>query len=139
MKKLFWAITLVIFFLLLGLRFRDMAVICLVFTPFNRVCSLVFLIGLIVSISLPLGALTGYFFNPSRKITAVCTAFGAGALIAALSLEIIAPTIFEITGKIPSPTQMSHEKTQHLYAFSIVDRLFEWRFFVFCFRQFSEY
>ena len=119
MKKLFWAITLVIFFLVVGASVsRHGGNFASFLHPSIEYALWSFLIGLIVSISLPLGALTGYFFNPSRKITAVCTAFGAGALIAALSLEIIAPTIFEITGKIPSPTQMSHEKKHSIYTLS---------------------
>ena len=69
-----------------------------------------FLIGALVTISLPLGAIAGLVFKPNAKITAIFTAFGAGALLAALSVELIAPTVEEIIGHSNSPTGMAHDK-----------------------------
>ena len=69
-----------------------------------------FVIGALVTISLPLGALTGLAFKPNPKTTASFTAFGGGALLAALSVELIAPTVEEIVGHISSPTQMAQDK-----------------------------
>lgn len=69
-----------------------------------------FIIGALVTISLPLGAMAGLAFKPGPKLTAMFTAFGAGALLAALSVELIAPTVEEIVGHINSPTGMEHGK-----------------------------
>ena len=69
-----------------------------------------FLIGALVTISLPLGALTGLAFKPNAKTTASLTAFGGGALLAALSVELIAPTVEEIIGHMSSPTHMAQDK-----------------------------
>ena len=49
-------------------------------------------------------------FKPNAKTTAIFTAFGAGALLAALSVELIAPTVEEIIGHATSPTGMGHDK-----------------------------
>jgi zinc transporter, ZIP family len=69
-----------------------------------------FIIGALVTISLPMGAIAGLTFKPGPKMTAIFTAFGAGALLAALSVELIAPTVEEIVGHINSPTGMEHGK-----------------------------
>lgn len=74
-----------------------------------------FVIGALVTISLPLGAMAGLAFKPGPKVTAVFTAFGAGALLAALSVELIAPTVEEIVGHINSPTGMEHGKKHAFY------------------------
>lgn len=68
-----------------------------------------FVIGALVTISLPLGAMAGLAFKPGPKITAAFTAFGGGALLAALSVELIAPTVEEIVGQASSPTGMAHD------------------------------
>ena len=74
-----------------------------------------FIIGALVTISLPLGAMSGLAFKPGPKMTAIFTAFGGGALLAALSVELIAPTVEEIVGHINSPTGMEHGKTHAFY------------------------
>ena len=68
-----------------------------------------FIIGALVTISLPMGAIAGLAFKPGPKLTAMMTAFGAGALLAALSVELIAPTVAEIVGQGPSPAHMAHD------------------------------
>lgn len=45
--------------------------------------------GVLTAISLPIGALLGLWCKPSSKIVAGIMAFGAGALIAALTLELV--------------------------------------------------
>jgi len=47
------------------------------------------------AISLVLGSLLGIIWEPRPRLTAAFTAFGAGALLAALSVELIAPTVIE--------------------------------------------
>lgn len=47
-----------------------------------------FLWGVISAISLPLGALLGLLTKPSRKVTSALMAFGAGALLFALTIEL---------------------------------------------------
>ena len=48
-------------------------------------------IGAISAVSLPLGSVVGLVFRPRAALTATLAAFGAGALIAALSVELVAP------------------------------------------------
>lgn len=50
------------------------------------------LLGGLSAISLPLGSLLGLSWQPSQRIIGGMTAFGGGALIAALAVELVAPT-----------------------------------------------
>jgi zinc transporter ZupT len=43
--------------------------------------------GLVSASSIPLGALTSRFWQPSDRVIGALTAFGAGALLAATMLE----------------------------------------------------
>lgn len=52
-----------------------------------------FWIGIIAAISLPLGALTSRFWVPDERSIAALMAFGAGALLAALSIDLVAPAL----------------------------------------------
>lgn len=45
--------------------------------------------GLLSAVSLPLGAVIGLWLNPSKKWTSSLMSFGAGALLAALTLELV--------------------------------------------------
>jgi zinc transporter ZupT len=56
----------------------------------------VLLIGGFSAVSLPLGAIFGIKYKPSSKTTALMAAFGAGALLTALTVELIAPTALEM-------------------------------------------
>lgn len=49
-----------------------------------------FLWGLLSAVSLPLGALLGLWWRPGGRITAAFMAFGAGALLFALTVELMA-------------------------------------------------
>ncbi|MDA9975658.1 cyclic nucleotide-binding domain-containing protein [Alphaproteobacteria bacterium] len=49
-------------------------------------------LGALSAVSLPLGSALGLVWRPSNKIIGFLTAFGGGALIAALSVELVAPT-----------------------------------------------
>lgn len=51
---------------------------------------LAFWYGILSAISLPAGALLGLWLKPSNKWTSSLMAFGAGALLAALTLELVA-------------------------------------------------
>jgi len=55
----------------------------------------VFLGGL-SSVSLPLGSLAALRTNPRPHFISLLAAFGAGALVAALSVELVAPTVFAL-------------------------------------------
>ena len=116
MKKLYISIGIVILFLLGGWFFwsgkEDVSEIL---HPETKYATWAFLIGAIATISLPLGAITGISFNPGAKITAALTAFGAGALLAALSVELIAPTVMDIVGQSGSDAHKQHEKSHALY------------------------
>ncbi len=50
-------------------------------------------IGAVSAISMPLGSVAGLVLRPRASIAAVLAAFGAGALIAALAVELVAPTV----------------------------------------------
>lgn len=53
-----------------------------------------FVFGLISAASLPLGALTAMFWrSPRARVVASMMAFGAGALLAALTIELVAETV----------------------------------------------
>ncbi|MBN1685049.1 MAG: cyclic nucleotide-binding domain-containing protein [Spirochaetales bacterium] len=49
--------------------------------------------GLISAVSLPLGALLGLLTRPPRKVTSVLMAFGAGALLFALTIELFSESL----------------------------------------------
>ena len=51
-------------------------------------------LGGISALSLPLGSWVGLQANPRPQIVSILAAFGAGALIAALTVELVAPTLF---------------------------------------------
>ncbi len=55
-------------------------------------------LGALVAVSLPAGALLGVVWKPSTGVTAAMIAFGGGALLAALSLELVAPTVMAVAG-----------------------------------------
>jgi CRP-like cAMP-binding protein len=45
--------------------------------------------GLFSAVSMPLGAITSFFWHPSKRIIAFLMAFGGGALLAALFLDLV--------------------------------------------------
>jgi CRP-like cAMP-binding protein len=52
-----------------------------------------FFYGALAAASLPLGAALGIWFRPSPRLTAAVMAFGAGALLAAMSFELVLPAL----------------------------------------------
>lgn len=56
---------------------------------FESVLLTAFVIGLISAFSLPLGAVTTFFWHPSDRTVAVLMAFGGGALLAALTIDLV--------------------------------------------------
>ncbi|MBI4551264.1 MAG: cyclic nucleotide-binding domain-containing protein [Candidatus Latescibacteria bacterium] len=58
-----------------------------------------FLLGGFSAVSLPMGSMLGIVWKPKPGITASLTAFGAGALLAALSVELVAPTVMAVVGQ----------------------------------------
>ena len=67
-----------------------------VLLPTQQYSSWAFWLGVLSSISLFFGAVAGIFYTPKPSVTAAMTAFGAGALLAALSIELISPTVLDI-------------------------------------------
>jgi CRP-like cAMP-binding protein len=53
-------------------------------------------IGGISAVSLPIGSLLGLQTRPKARLIGALAAFGAGALLAALSVELVAPTVFAL-------------------------------------------
>jgi CRP-like cAMP-binding protein len=51
--------------------------------------------GLLSAATLPLGAAVGILWRPADRILAILTAFGGGALLAALTIDLIAPGVDE--------------------------------------------
>ena len=116
MKKVSVAIGIVLIFLICGWVFwgsqNDTSP---VLHPETKYAIWAFLIGGIATVSLPLGAVTGISLKPGAKLTSALTAFGAGALLAALSVELIAPTVMDIVGQSGSTAHKAHEKGHALY------------------------
>ncbi len=52
-----------------------------------------FLVGLISAVSLPLGAAAARFRSPRDRVLAALTAFGAGALLSALTVDLVAEAV----------------------------------------------
>jgi len=48
-------------------------------------------LGALSSVSLPIGSLVSLITRPKPKLISTLAAFGAGALIAALTVELVAP------------------------------------------------
>lgn len=61
--------------------------------PEQSVAFTAFLIGAFAAVSLPLGALTSRFWVPEDRTIAGLMAFGGGALLAALSVDLVAPAM----------------------------------------------
>ena len=59
----------------------------------GTVMAVALLYGLVSAASLPLGALVGVSWTPSDRLLAVLLAFGGGALLAALTLDLVAPGV----------------------------------------------
>jgi zinc transporter ZupT len=56
-------------------------------------------LGALSAVSLPLGSVIGLRSNPRPIYISTLAAFGAGALIAALTIELVAPTVNELHGR----------------------------------------
>ncbi|MBN2711381.1 MAG: cyclic nucleotide-binding domain-containing protein [Planctomycetes bacterium] len=52
-----------------------------------------FWFGIISAVSLPIGAVVGIALKPGKKVVAAVMAFGAGSLLAALTLELVSPAL----------------------------------------------
>ena len=62
-------------------------------------------LGALSAVSLPLGSLVALRTNPRPQYISILAAFGAGALIAALSVELVAPTVFALHEENGTPHQ----------------------------------
>ncbi|WP_462330083.1 cyclic nucleotide-binding domain-containing protein [Thiohalocapsa halophila] len=61
--------------------------------PFDSVMLSALVFGLISAATLPAGAAVGVFWRPPDPVMAFLLAFGAGALLAALTIDLIAPGV----------------------------------------------
>ncbi len=52
-----------------------------------------FILGVMCSASLLMGALIGIYFKLPQRVVGLMAAFGAGALMSALAIELVAPSI----------------------------------------------
>ena len=64
-----------------------------------------FLLGGLSAASLPLGSVLGIIWRPQNKIIGMMTAFGGGALLAALAIELVAPTAMHLSDAKTEPEQ----------------------------------
>lgn len=112
-KKIIIALIIVAVIFILVERMANSGVVPDFLHPTKKYAIWSFLVGGLSAISLIIGAIFGIIFNPKPKLTAALTAFGAGALLAALSVELIAPTVMSIVGQIPTPGQ---EKLDHSHS-----------------------
>lgn len=83
--------------------------------PTTKFATWAFVLGALSAISLPLGAIAGLTLKPGARLNASMAAFGAGALLAALSVELIAPTVMEIVGQAESSVGETYERTHAFY------------------------
>jgi zinc transporter ZupT len=60
-------------------------------------------LGAVSAVSLPMGSVVGLQTRPRPVVISMLAAFGAGALIAALSVELVAPTVFALEESAGSP------------------------------------
>jgi zinc transporter, ZIP family len=67
-----------------------------------------FLLGVMCSVSLLMGALLGIYFKMPKRIVGLMAAFGAGALLSALAIELVAPSIDAFV-QASSPEVRAHE------------------------------
>jgi zinc transporter ZupT len=74
------------------------------------------LLGTISAISLPLGSLVGLRAKPRPAVISVLAAFGAGALIAALAVELVAPTVLALGEN----AEGSHHGNPHTHFYALV-------------------
>ena len=74
-------------------------------------------LGALSAFSLPIGSLVGLRTNPRPQFISILAAFGAGALIAALSVELVAPTVFALHEETGTPTQ--GEPVTHFFSLVI--------------------
>ncbi|MCL4456225.1 MAG: cyclic nucleotide-binding domain-containing protein [Nitrospirae bacterium] len=65
---------------------------------FSQAAFYAFLFGILSAVSLPLGAWVGILIKPSERLTASIMAYGAGALLAALTLELVAEALEKLQG-----------------------------------------
>jgi CRP-like cAMP-binding protein len=68
------------------------------------------LLGALSAASLPLGSLLGLSWQPSNKIVGGMTAFGGGALVAALAVELVAPTAMHV---VHAETAVAKSEASH--------------------------
>ncbi|MBL7003970.1 MAG: cyclic nucleotide-binding domain-containing protein, partial [Gammaproteobacteria bacterium] len=52
-----------------------------------------FIVGIVSAVSLPLGAITAFYWQPSDRNIAILMAFGGGALLAALTIDLVASAV----------------------------------------------
>jgi zinc transporter ZupT len=71
-------------------------------------------IGAVSAVSLPLGSLVGLNLRFQPRYIAIFAGFGAGALIAALAVELVAPTAFALTEQ--SHAGGSEQARAHFFA-----------------------
>ncbi len=67
-----------------------------------------FILGVMCSVSLLIGALLGIYFKMSKRIVGLMAAYGAGALLSALAIELVAPSI-DAFMRASSPDVRAHE------------------------------
>ena len=75
-----------------------------------------FLLGTISAASLPLGSWIGLITKPKSILIGFLAAFGAGALFAALAVELVAPTVNAVTSS-NAATISDHDTESSISAF----------------------
>ena len=84
------------------------------------------LLGGLSAASLPLGSILGICWQPNNRIVGGMTAFGGGALFAALAVELVAPTAMQIVEAetVLAKSEASHHLTNMLIGAVIGGALF---------------
>ena len=79
------------------------------------------LLGLVSAASLPLGSVVGLLTRPRRVLLGFLAAFGAGALFAALAVELVAPTVEAVAHRHEHPETAGQTVAQ--FAFLVAGSL----------------
>lgn len=79
------------------------------------------MLGIVSAASLPLGSLVGLLTRPRRVLLGFLAAFGAGALFAALAVELVAPTVEAVAHRHDHPETSTQAVVQ--FAFLVVGSL----------------
>ena len=79
-----------------------------------------FSIGGLSAVSLLIGSILGSYWKPGKLMTSTLTAFGAGALLSALAIELVAPTVMSILHTENASHVVDHREAMDQFVMLII-------------------